>query len=115
VFPGEKGHPWSTASIEKLWGRVRRQWNLEEVKLHDLRRSCASYLAMAGENLFTVQAVLNNASLQHTSIYARLNTKAVDRALQRQADRFFDIEGPGSSLVAIGTDRKSEAVEVLDL
>jgi len=87
VFPGQDGQPWSCASIEKLWGLLRRRWNLESVNLHDLRRTCASYLAMSGENLPTIQNVLNHRSLAPTSIYARLNTKAIDRALQGQADR----------------------------
>jgi site-specific recombinase XerD len=46
---------------------------------------------MAGENLPTIQNVLNHRSLSNTSIYARLNTKAVDRALQAQADRLCSL------------------------
>ena len=59
-----------------------------DVCLHDLRRTCASYLAIQGENLPVIQSVLNHRSLAPTSIYARLNTMATDRALQAQADRF---------------------------
>ena len=87
MFPGENGKLWSRASVQKLWQLVRRRWNLQDVRIHDLRRTCASYLAIEGENLPTIQTVLNHRSLTHTSIYARLNTKAVDRALQAQADR----------------------------
>ncbi len=66
---------------------ARRRWNLHDVTLHDLRRTCASLLAINNENLPTIQSVLNHRSLAHTSVYARLNTRAVDRALQAQADR----------------------------
>ncbi len=96
VFPGMEGKPWSGASVEKMWGTVRRRWGLDDVRLHDLRRSCASYLAMSGENLPTIQNVLNHRSLTPTSIYARLNTKAVDRALQAQADRLWQL-APGAT------------------
>jgi hypothetical protein len=65
-----------------------------DVRIHDIRRTCASYLAISGENLPTIQNVLNHRSLTPTSIYARLNTKAVDRALQTQADRFCSIVNP---------------------
>lgn len=65
--------------------------NLEDVTLHDLRRTCASYLAIANENLPTIQSVLNHRSLVQTSTYARLNTGAVDRALQAQADRLCNL------------------------
>jgi integrase len=64
---------------------------MDDVRLHDLRRTCASYLAMSGENLPTIQSVLNHKSLEPTSIYARLNTKATDRALQTQADRLCSL------------------------
>lgn len=91
VFPGDKGQPWSLGSIQKVWQLVRRRWNLQDVTLHDLRRTCASYLAMSGENLPTIQNVLNHRNLAHTAIYARLNTKATDRALQAQADRLCSL------------------------
>jgi integrase len=95
VFPGDKGQHWSTGSVEKMWGLVRRRWHLDDVRLHDLRRTCASYLAISGENLPTIQNVLNHRSLNPTAIYARLNTKAVDRALQTQADRLCGlVQGP---------------------
>jgi hypothetical protein len=70
---------------------IRRRWGLDDVRLHDLRRTCASWLSIEGENLPTVQNVLNHRSLAPTSIYARLNTKAVDRALQKQADQFCSL------------------------
>ena len=64
---------------------------MDVVKLHDIRLTCASYLAIQGENLPVIQSVLNHRSLAPTSIYARLNTKATDRALQAQADRFCGV------------------------
>jgi integrase len=64
---------------------------MEDVTIHDLRRTCASHLAISGENLPTIQTVLNHKSLAHTAIYAPLNTKAVDRALQTQADKLCSL------------------------
>jgi len=102
VFPGANGGHWSTTSADKTWQAIRSRWNLNDVTLHDLRRSCASYLAISGENLPTIQNVLNHRSLTPTSIYARLNIGAVGRALQRQADRFQGLSDfsahPGSDL-----------------
>ena len=89
IFPGQGTEPWSLAGIEKAWGKVRRQCNLGDVRLHDLRRTAASHLAINGENLTTIQKMLNHSSLQATAIYARLNLDALDGALQRNADRFF--------------------------
>lgn len=101
VFPGKNGNHWSRASVDNVWQLVRQQWNLGDVRIHDLRRTCASYLAISGENLPTIQNVLNHRSLTPTSIYARLNTKAMDRALQAQADRFSSLRAVSQE----GTDQ----------
>lgn len=89
LFPGTTEKAWSLSGIEKAWGRLRRDCNLDDVRLHDLRRTAASHLAINGENLTTIQKMLDHSSLQATSIYARLNIDALDGALQRNADRFF--------------------------
>ena len=92
IFPGQHENAWSVAGIEKAWGRVRKQCNLKDVRLHDLRRTAASHLAINGENLTTIQKMLDHSSLQATTVYARLNLEALDGALQRNADRFFSAE-----------------------
>ena len=106
VFPGDNGKPWSIGSVQKVWHKIRRQWNIEDVTIHDLRRTCASYLAIEGENLPTIQSVLNHKSLAHTAIYARLNTKAVDRALQAQADRLCGLVTGPVVLPALGHNQE---------
>ena len=63
MFPGENGKSWSRATVQKLWQLVRQRWNLQDVRIHDLRRACARYLAIEGENLRTIQTVLNHRSL----------------------------------------------------
>ena len=93
VFPGNKGAHWSSAAIGKEWLKLRPSLGLDDVTLHDLRRTAASWLSIAGENLPVVQSMLNHHSLGPTAIYARLNVSAVDRALQAQADRFCGLPG----------------------
>ncbi|HSL02718.1 MAG TPA: hypothetical protein VK901_04175 [Nitrospiraceae bacterium] len=41
---------------------------------------------------------MNHRSLAPTSIYARLHTKATDRALQAQADRFCSVHPNSASI-----------------
>jgi site-specific recombinase XerD len=48
-------------------------------------------MVIHGENLSTVQQMLDHASLQPTAIYARLNVDALAGALQANADRFSAI------------------------
>ncbi len=87
VFPGMRTDaPIAAATVRKNWMRIRAKAGLPDVWNYDLRRTCASHLAMKGVNLPTIQHVLNHASLQPTSIYARLNVETVTKALQAQAD-----------------------------
>lgn len=89
IFPGMNGKPWSASAVEKAWGKFRQKIGLSDVRLHDLRRTAASHMVINGENLTVVQQMLDHASLQPTSIYARLNVATLARALQANADRFF--------------------------
>ncbi len=87
VFPGLTGtRPIAASTVRKNWVRIRKLANLPDVWNYDLRRTCASHLAMSGTNLPTIQHVLNHSSLQPTAIYARMNVETVKKALQTQAD-----------------------------
>lgn len=89
VFSGMNEKHWSAPGVEKAWGKFRAACGLADVRLHDLRRTTASQMVIHGENLTTVQHMLDHSSLQPTAIYARLNVDALAKALQRHADRIY--------------------------
>ncbi len=90
VFPGShQENPIAASTVRKNWARIRAKANLPDVWNYDLRRTCASHLAMNGVNLPTIQHVLNHSSLQPTATYARLNVDTVAKTLQSQADGWF--------------------------
>ncbi len=90
VFPGETGNvAWSRTAVKYWWRKIRFESGCADVRIHDLRRSCASWMTINGENLKVVQTVLNHSSLQTTQIYARLDLSAVRAALVRHAERLF--------------------------
>jgi len=96
VFPstpnnmnGGQPGPWSVCAVEHCWRRVRDRAGLRPIRIHDLRRTAASWLAIHGANLPTIQQVLNHASLMSTQVYARLSIAPVRRALDEQAERML--------------------------
>jgi integrase len=96
VFPsqpsnnnGFRAGQWSATPIEHAWRRIRKRAGLPDVRLHDLRRTCASWLAINGENLPVIQRTLNHTSLTSTQVYARLSVAPVRRALNEQAERML--------------------------
>lgn len=62
---------------------------LKDVRIHDLRRTAASWLAINGSNLPVIQSMLNHKSLRSTQVYARLSVAPVRLALDDQAERML--------------------------
>lgn len=59
------------------------------MRIHDLRRTAASWLAINGSNLPVIQSMLNHRSLSSTQVYARLSVAPVRLAHDDQAERML--------------------------
>jgi integrase len=72
VFPNPKTlKPY--VSIYHSWHRARTNAGLQEVRMHDLRHSYASFLVNAGRSLFEVQRLLGHTQVKTTQRYAHLS------------------------------------------
>jgi integrase len=86
VLAGRKaGRP--LVNISKPWKRVRTAAKIEDVRLHDLRRTVGSWLATAGNSLTLIGKVLNHSSVSTTAIYARLGQDEARMALEQLGQR----------------------------
>lgn len=84
VLPGKK--PCShLVNISKPWLRIRKQAGIEDVRLHDLRRTVGSWLAQSGSSLHLIGRILNHASQATTAIYARFGQDHLRAALEDHA------------------------------
>lgn len=93
VFSTKRSTHWSPSSAYGKWCAIRKGASLPDVTIHDLRRTCASWLCIHGENLAVIgRGVLNHTSLSHTGIYARLNVTPVQRALEDNSLRMMGLE-----------------------
>jgi integrase len=61
-----------TTDLQRTWNIVRSSANLEDLRLHDLRHSYASFLIAGGRSLFEVQRLLGHADAKTTMRYAHL-------------------------------------------
>lgn len=59
-------------NLQKPWRRVRKEAELEDVRLHDLRHSFASFAVGAGLSLPVIGGLLGHRSVQTTARYAHL-------------------------------------------
>jgi integrase len=92
VFPGHiRGS--HLVNVEKNWRAAREAAGLEDVRLHDLRRTVGSYLAAAGESLPTIGKILNHSNASTTAIYARLAEDVGRKPLEEHGARVLDLVG----------------------
>lgn len=60
-------------SIYYSWDSARREAGLQDVRIHDLRHSYASFLVNAGRSLYEVQRLLGHTQIKTTQRYAHLS------------------------------------------
>jgi len=92
LLPGRRrGYP--LVNISMPWDRVRKKANIEDVRLHDLRRTLGSWLAQSGNSLHLIGRVLNHSNPSTTAIYARFGQDHVREALESHGKQIMGIAG----------------------
>jgi len=87
VFPSPKNPRSHRKDIKRQWETIRQEADLEDVTMHDLRRTAGSYMAQAGVPLQVIQKVLGHSHPAVTKLYARLASENERQALETLADR----------------------------
>lgn len=77
--------------ITHAWFRMREKAGLEDVRMHDLRHSFASYLVNSGRSLYEVQQILGHSDPSVTMRYAHLSSQALQGAADSAAIFIGDI------------------------
>ncbi|MBS1997569.1 MAG: tyrosine-type recombinase/integrase [Cyanobacteria bacterium SZAS LIN-2] len=77
---GEKGH---LASPRNAFQRIVEKAKLSDLRIHDLRRTAGSYMAIEGISPTIIGKALGHRSPQATAVYARLTQDPVRQALER--------------------------------
>ena len=81
-MPRKPGCDWAFAnpdtgkpfvSIFCAWNTARKKVGLQDVCIHSLRHTHASYLINAGRTLFEVQSILGHTQVKTTQRYAHLS------------------------------------------
>ena len=85
VFPSPKNPKTHRKDIKPQWERIRTAARLEDVTLHDLRRTAGSFMAQAGVPLLVIQQVLGHSHPGVTKLYARLASQNEREALETLA------------------------------
>jgi integrase len=64
-------------SIFSSWNTARRSVGLEDVRIHDLRHSFASFLVNNGRSIYEVQKILGHTQIKTTQRYSHLSNESL--------------------------------------
>ncbi|MEI8296027.1 MAG: tyrosine-type recombinase/integrase [Alphaproteobacteria bacterium] len=65
------------------WKRILKQANIEDLRLHDLRRTVGSWQAATGANSYIIGGTLGHKDQKSTAVYARLNIDPIRASLEK--------------------------------
>jgi integrase len=87
VFPGKK--PGKSRDLRRPWQEALKATGVKNFRWHDLRHSCASYLAMNGATESEIAEVLGHKTLQMVKRYAHLSEPHTSKVVASMNEKIF--------------------------
>lgn len=92
VFPGE-GAAGHLVSPKKAWARLLNRAGIEDLRIHDLRRTMGSWQALTGTSLHIIGKSLGHKDESTTQVYARLTLDPIRKAMETAQQAMFEAAG----------------------
>jgi len=105
VFPGH-GSTGHLVEPRKAWERILKRAGIENLRIHDLRRSLGSWQAATGANLSIIGKSLGHTNVSTTAIYARLNLDPVRAAMETATQAMLNAAGVAEKAPVISLDTR---------
>ncbi|WP_347938772.1 tyrosine-type recombinase/integrase [Rickettsia oklahomensis] len=83
VFPSETSSSGHLQEPKKAWKRICKKAGIENLRIHDLRRTIPSWMAMTGANQYVIGQLLNHRDPRSTAVYTRLATDTAREYMQK--------------------------------
>lgn len=101
---GPFAHLKKDGRLRTMWDRMQAHLGFDDVVIHTLRHTCASWLVQGGVDLKRVQTWLGHKRIETTLIYAKLGTGDLDAA----ADVLGDALAPTKPILKIVNGSQGE-------
>jgi integrase len=94
-LPREPGNPYVIIGrlpgkhrndVKDAWNRIKKRAGVDDVRLHDLRRTVGAWLTQSGVPIQIVKEVMNHKDIKTTLVYARVASKTKREALALQGE-----------------------------
>ena len=92
VFPGS-GKTKHIVEPKNAWAKLLKQAGIEDLRIHDLRRTLGSWQARTGASLPIIGKSLNHKTHQATAIYARLDLDPVRQSVNTATAAMMEAAG----------------------
>jgi integrase len=115
VFPSQRrgkktGSIGHLHSPTKVWAEILKRANITDLRIHDLRRTAGSYMAIQGVSPTIIGKALGHKSPHSTAIYSKLTQDPVRQALQNAQEALANPERllpqPSAKVIEIKQKRK---------
>ena len=90
VFPSTSSKSGHYEEPKKAWKKLLENAQIENLRLHDLRRTLGSYQAIAASSLQIIGKSLGHKSIMATQVYARLNADPIRESMQRGTNKMME-------------------------
>lgn len=89
VFPSALSNKGYFQDPKKAWKRILQRAQIEDLRIHDLRRTLGSWQVATGANLSIIGKSLGHKTHEATAIYARLNLDHVRASVNKATEAMF--------------------------
>ena len=93
VFPSPTSSAGHLQDPKKAWNRILKQAEIENLRIHDIRRTLGSYQAITGASLHIIGKSLGHKSSISTQIYARLTNDPVRASMETATNKMLEYMG----------------------
>ena len=89
VFPSRASVSGHIEEPKRAWKNVLQRAGIEDLRIHDLRRTLGSWQAATGANSYIIGKSLGHKTQAATAIYARLNLDPVRESVNKATEAMF--------------------------
>jgi integrase len=82
IFPG-KGEAGHISQPKRQWAKLLEIAGISDLRIHDLRRTLGSWLAMGGASLPMIGRALGHLDSKSTAVYARMQVEPIAAAVKQ--------------------------------
>ena len=95
VFPSEGSKSGHLEDLHRPWYALLKRAGIEDLRVHDLRRTFGSYQAITGASLHIIGKALGDKTVAATQVYSRLTMDPIRDSMQRGADKMLEFVNGG--------------------